>query len=63
MKGILCKSIILSLLFLVLFSVAAYSQQMKQLQQIDKLPILSIHCIFQDREGYIWYGTDRKSVV
>ncbi len=26
-------------------------------RQADKLPVRSVHCIYQDREGYMWYGT------
>ena len=28
----------------------------------SQLPIASIHCILQDREGYMWYGTEKAGV-
>lgn len=41
----------------VMLPLFVYAQQIIELPHLDKLPVQSIHRIFQDKEGYIWYGT------
>lgn len=47
-------------LFFVGFSFCLYAQKIrvKDIPHIDKLPINVINTIFQDSEGYMWYGTE-----
>ncbi len=46
---------------LMLSSIPAHSQtnnfSINRLNSIDKLPVMSINMIFEDNEGYMWYGT------
>lgn len=42
---------------LLIFPLTLFSQRVMDLPRLDKLPIHSIHRIFQDKEGYVWYGT------
>ena len=53
MKGIL----IILLLFL---TGAAFTQNMTMtpLPTQQQLPVASVHCLLQDTEGYLWYGTE-----
>lgn len=41
----------------ILLPISVFGQRIMDLPQLNKLPVFSIHCIFQDKEGYIWYGT------
>ena len=41
----------------ILFPLFVFAQQIMDLPQLPQLPIHSVHRIFQDKEGYIWYGT------
>ena len=48
------------ILLLCVWSVMPTSAQIASLvqnPQVKKLPVRSVHCIYQDSEGYIWYGT------
>lgn len=47
-------------LFFIGFSFCLYAQKIKvkDIPHIDKLPINVINTIFQDSEGYMWYGTE-----
>ena len=42
------------------FTPKAVAQQfvMRTLPTQEQMPMASIHCILQDREGYLWYGTE-----
>lgn len=57
----IAKPYILSL-FGALFGAAIplYAQQyvVRQLPTQSQLPVASVHCILQDSEGYMWYGTN-----
>lgn len=46
-------------LFMTLFSIHmnAKSIEINKLPVIGRLPVTAIHRLFQDSEGYIWYGT------
>lgn len=46
-------------LALAFFSVIAHSQNiiLREIPSLDKLPVNAIHRIFQDSDGYMWYGT------
>ena len=41
----------------IILPFSVFAQRITDLPQLNKLPVFSIHCIFQDKEGYIWYGT------
>lgn len=51
------KNALYILIILFINIISAYAHQARVLPHLDKLPIHSIHRIFQDSEGYIWYGT------
>ena len=53
----LMKKYIALLFAMAILPFAAIAQQIIDLPQLDQLPIHSIHRIFQDSEGYVWYGT------
>ena len=47
-------------LIMLLLPLTTINGQMASLvknPQINKLPVRSVHCILQDSEGYVWYGT------
>ena len=46
-----------AIIFMMIFPLLALAQQIMDLPQLPQLPIHSVHRIFQDREGFIWYGT------
>jgi ligand-binding sensor domain-containing protein/AraC-like DNA-binding protein len=46
-----------AIICMILFPLFAFTQQIMDLPQLPQLPIHSVHRIFQDKEGYIWYGT------
>lgn len=45
--------------YLLLFSVSSFAQNItsKKIPVSDQLPVNAIHRVFQDSEGYMWYGT------
>lgn len=47
------------LFFLLMFSPLVHAQDIvvREIPSLDKLPVNAIHRIFQDSDGYIWYGT------
>lgn len=47
----------ITILYMILLPLFMCAQQIIDVPQLNKLPIQSIHRIFQDKEGYIWYGT------
>ncbi|MDR1557973.1 MAG: helix-turn-helix domain-containing protein [Tannerellaceae bacterium] len=47
----------ITLLGVGIFPLLVFAQQIMDLPQLPQLPIHSVHRIFQDQEGYIWYGT------
>lgn len=54
--------ILISVIFIFLFTLfnsSVYAQNIivKDIPLLDKLPIKAIHRIFQDSDGYMWYGT------
>lgn len=50
----------LVMLSVLLFTVcaAAYQYVCRELPTQQALPVANIHCLFQDRQGYMWYGTN-----
>lgn len=50
---------VISMFFFTTFKIPAYAQNIivKDIPLLDKLPIKAIHRIFQDSDGYMWYGT------
>ena len=50
----------LALLFLHLFVAPLWAQQynVRTLPTQQQLPVANVHCILQDSEGYMWYGTE-----
>lgn len=48
-----------SILFFTTFNIPTHAQNIivKDIPLLDKLPIKAIHRIFQDSDGYMWYGT------
>lgn len=44
-------------LFSILGSLSAQKITVKPIPLLDKLPVKAIHRIFQDSDGYMWYGT------
>lgn len=55
-NDILC--LVLALLLGIHCNTAAQDFMLRSLPTQRLLPSASIHCLFQDSEGYIWYGTD-----
>lgn len=56
---------ILQILSAILFSSLTVMSQdfmVRPLPTQSQLPSASIHCLFQDSEGYLWYGTERAGV-
>lgn len=51
------KNKLLILFCLVIGWASVLGQQIMHVPQSDKLPVQSVARIFQDSEGYIWYGT------
>lgn len=51
------KNKLLILFCLVIGWASVLGQQIMHVPQSDKLPVQSVTRIFQDSEGYIWYGT------
>jgi len=50
----------ISLLFLVVIAPATAMAQHFRITQLptqQQLPVANIHCVMQDSEGYVWYGT------
>jgi len=45
------------ILFVLLTPLFASAQRVKDVPQLNKLPVHSINCIYQDKQGYMWYGT------
>lgn len=63
MQSNLIKYIIVSM-FLLQFGLSGWSKQTETIEIssrkipiLDQLPTKAIHRIFQDTDGYIWYGT------
>ena len=63
MQSNLIKYIIVSV-FLLQFGLSGWSKQTETIEIssrkipiLDQLPTKAIHRIFQDTDGYIWYGT------
>ncbi|MCR5360484.1 MAG: helix-turn-helix domain-containing protein [Bacteroidales bacterium] len=59
-KNIIGRHAATALLLLSVATASATTRHIASLlknPQMDKLPVCSVHCIFQDSEGYIWYGT------
>lgn len=52
------RCIILIISFLTTLSIAAQQIVMTELPTQKLLPVAHIHRMFQDREGYMWYGTE-----
>lgn len=48
---------LLALCLLLCWAVVAKSYVVTPLPNQSQLPVSNIHCIFQDSEGYMWYGT------
>lgn len=44
-------------LFLIVGSLSAQKIEVRPIPLLDKLPVRAIHRIFQDSDGYMWYGT------
>ena len=44
-------------LFLIFNSLYAQKITVRTIPLLDKLPVKAIHRIFQDSDGYMWYGT------
>lgn len=44
-------------LFLIFNSLSAQKITVRTIPLLDKLPVKAIHRIFQDSDGYMWYGT------
>ena len=44
-------------LFLIVGSLSAQKIEVRPIPLLDKLPVKAIHRIFQDSDGYMWYGT------
>lgn len=57
------KNKLLILFCLVIGWASVLGQQIMHVPQSDKLPVQSVARIFQDSEGYIWYGTGMDYVV
>lgn len=55
----LLNQVFLFLLLQTLFMSTVCAQEIvvKDIPSLDKLPVKAIHRIFQDSDGYIWYGT------
>lgn len=51
------KNAIFLLFYSLLGCLPVAAQRIMNVPQSDKLPVQSVNRIFQDREGYIWYGT------
>lgn len=43
-------------LFLIVGSLSAQKIEVRPIPLLDKLPVKAIHRIFQDSDGYMWYG-------
>lgn len=43
--------------YFIFYSLFAFGQRIMDFPQLKKLPIYSVHRVFQDKEGYVWYGT------
>ncbi len=52
------KTILFVTLFLLINSVWAQNILVKELPTYSQLPVTNLHHITQDKEGYMWYGTD-----
>lgn len=51
------KLTLLAIILLSFLSAAAQQFRLKGLPTQHELPVANIHCILQDSEGYMWYGT------
>lgn len=53
------KVYLMQLLCLLIFSPLLHAQDIvvREIPSLDKLPVNAIHRIFQDSDGYMWYGT------
>lgn len=51
------KTLMMSVLLWMTFLGFAQQPTFKELTRINQLPVNSVHRIFQDSEGFIWYGT------
>ena len=51
------KFLYILILALCLCGVSAQNVTLKKISLLEKLPVSAIHRVFQDREGYLWYGT------
>ena len=50
-------SLFIYLLFFINMHIYAQDILVSQISNVNQLPVTSIHRIFQDKEGYMWYGT------
>ncbi len=57
MKVKLQYILIIVLLYIVIFTNSAQNIRVYQLPIMDQLPSNSVFRVFQDREGYMWFGT------
>ena len=53
------KVYLMQFLCLLIFSPLLHAQDIvvREIPSLDKLPVNAIHRIFQDSDGYMWYGT------
>lgn len=47
----------LILFFIITFPCSSQNIYIHEIRTLDQLPVNAIHRIFQDKEGYLWYGT------
>ena len=52
------KTLLTGALLLMCNSVWAQNLQVRELPTYSQLPVTNLHHIAQDKEGYMWYGTD-----
>ena len=57
------KVYLMQLLCLLIFSPLLHAQDIvvREIPSLDKLPVNAIHRIFQDSDGYMWYGTSAET--
>ncbi|MBS2099583.1 two-component regulator propeller domain-containing protein [Carboxylicivirga linearis] len=50
---------LLLIILLVIINVNSFAQEinLREIPSLDKLPVNAIHRIYQDSDGYMWYGT------
>lgn len=59
MKHHITSFIIKAFILIILFATPLHAQNItiRPIPSLDKLPVNAIHRIFQDSDGYMWYGT------